>query len=255
MGDKSLIEWTDSTWNLTTGCTKVSPGCKNCYAERLAQRLQEMGVKKYRKGFKFTIHRDALDQPVRWRKPRMIFVNSMSDLFHEELSLDFITHCFDVMRKADCHTYQILTKRPQRMFEFACRYGRIPPHIWLGTTVELPDYKKRIDLLRQIDVSIRFVSFEPLLGRLGDLDLAGVSWAIVGGESGPNHRSIDPNWVREIRDQCLRQGTRFFFKQWGGSTPKSGGRILDGRTWDEYPEWLPLHEPIPTIQQSSTNLI
>jgi protein gp37 len=175
----------------------------------------------------------------------MVFVNSMSDLFHEELSFDFMRDCFDVMKRADWHTYQILTKRPQKMLEFTRRYGRIPYHIWLGTSVELAEYKWRIDVLRQVDALVRFVSFEPLLGPLGELDLTGIAWAIVGGESGPKHRPIVPDWVREIRDQCLQSDVRYFFKQWGGPTPKSRGRLLDGRTWDEYPEAVPL---APTLQ-------
>jgi protein gp37 len=240
LADSSPIEWTDSTWNPVTGCTKVSPGCKNCYAERLARRLKAMGVHKYRHGFGITVHEETLDQPLRWHEPRMIFVNSMSDLFHEALSFDLIHRCFEVMEEAEWHTYQVLTKRPQRMLEFATHYGRIPAHIWLGTSVELPSYKSRIDLLRQVDVPIRFVSFEPLLGDVGQLDLGGIAWAIVGGESGPHHRAIHPDWVRGIRDQCIQQSVRYFFKQWGGRRPKSGGRLLDGRTWDEYPE---IHSP------------
>lgn len=236
MGDNSSIGWTDSTWNPVTGCTKVSPGCRNCYAERLALRLRSMGVQKYSNGFEPTIHEDALKQPLHWRRPRMIFVNSMSDLFHEGLPFDFIRRCFKVMNDADWHTYQILTKRPSRMLEFRGAYGRIPEHIWLGTSVELANYKTRIDILQQIDAAVRFVSFEPLLGPMGQLRLGGISWAIVGGESGPNYRPTCSAWVQEIRDQCVRQGVRFFFKQWGGPTPKSGGRVLDGRIWDEYPE-------------------
>jgi len=235
MGDRAEIEWTDATWNPTTGCSKVSPGCKNCYAENLAIRLKKMGNPKYRNGFKFTIHPDALDLPLRWTEPRKIFVNSMSDLFHESMPDYYLDMCFSTMKMADWHIYQILTKRPARMLAFARKQGTIPPHIWLGTSVELSTYKDRIEILRKVPVMTRFVSFEPLLGPLGPLNLQGISWAIVGGESGPSHRPIKAEWVREIHQQCRRQGVAFFFKQWGGVTHKSGGRLLDGREWNEYP--------------------
>jgi protein gp37 len=239
LGDKSSIEWTDASWNPTTGCTKVSPGCKNCYAQRLAFRLQKMGNPKYRNGFKFTVQRDALDLPLHWKEPRKIFVNSMSDLFHERMPFNYLVGCFEVMKKANWHIYQILTKRPERMQEFVEAYGEIPEHIWLGTSCEMSLYKKRIAILQNIDVKTRFISFEPLIGPIGKVDLSGISWAIAGGESGPSHRPISPDWVREIRDQCKKQGVAFFFKQWGGHTPKAGGRELDGRTWDEYPTVVP----------------
>lgn len=235
MGDKSPIEWTDASWNPSTGCSKVSPGCRNCYAERLSARLKAMGNQKYTKGFKFTLHEDALDLPLRWKVPRKVFVNSMSDLFHEQMPQEFLEKCFDVMIQADWHIYQILTKRPDRMFDFSKHFGRIPDHIWLGTSVESSLYTPRIDILRQIPCKIKFVSFEPLLGSVGRVNLEGMSWAIVGGESGPNHRKIEPEWVREILSQCKRQGVAFFFKQWGGRTPKSGGRRFDGKEWNEYP--------------------
>lgn len=238
MGDKSAIEWTDASWNPSTGCSKVSPGCRNCYAERLSARLKMMGNPKYTKGFKFTLHEDALDVPLKWKEPRKIFVNSMSDMFHERMPDDFVEKCFEIMKKADWHVYQILTKRPERMLEFAGKYGKIPDHIWLGTSVELDLYKSRIETLRKVPCKIRFVSFEPLLGDLGKLDLRGISWAIVGGESGPKHRPIEAKWVREIRKQCKEQRVAFFFKQWGGIRPKSGGRILDGKEWNEYPTIL-----------------
>jgi len=205
-----------------------------------------MGVKKYRNGFRLTIHKDALDEPLHWRRPRMIFVNSMSDLFHEKLSFAFIHRCFQLMEKANIHIYQVLTKRPERMLEYSRLYEKIADHIWMGATVESPVYKRRIDLLRKVDASTRFVSFEPLLGSLGELDLTEISWAIVGGESGPNHRPVDGEWIREIRDQCIEQNVSFFFKQWGGPTPRSGGRILDGRTWDEYPGSRTPFEPLLT---------
>ena len=235
MGDKSPIQWTDATWNPSTGCSKVSPGCKNCYAERLSSRLQKMGNPKYKRGFRFTLHRDALDVPLKWKKPRKIFVNSMSDLFHESMPEDFLKKCFGVMEKADWHVYQILTKRPHRMLSFVKDSGGVPDHIWLGTSVELAMYKSRIEILKQVPARIKFVSFEPLLGPIGEVDLTGISWAIVGGESGANHRPIKAEWVREIRKQCKQEGVAFFFKQWGGRTAKSGGRVLDGKEWNEYP--------------------
>lgn len=194
-----------------------------------------MGNAKYKNGFRFTLHTSALGLPLKWRRPRKIFVNSMSDLFHESMPEDFVKSCFDVMTNADWHVYQILTKRPHRMLYFAKEYGEIPDHIWMGTSVELAMYKSRIEILRQVPARTRFISFEPLIGSIGKVDLNGISWAIVGGESGPNHRPIDPSWVREIRKQCKMQGVAFFFKQWGGRTPKSGGRILDGKEWNEYP--------------------
>jgi protein gp37 len=235
MGDKSSIEWTDATWNPTTGCSKVSPGCKNCYAERLSQRLMKIGVAKYANGFQLTVHPEAFDLPLRWRNPRRIFVNSMSDLFHQDLAFQTIKKVYDVMERADWHTYQILTKRPQIMERFF-RGRKVPDHIWLGTSVELRQYLNRLEPLKKIDVKVRFISFEPLLGPIGECDLTGISWAIVGGESGPNHREVKHEWVRELRDQCLDQDVRFFFKQWGGPRPKSNGRRLDGRLWDEYPD-------------------
>lgn len=239
LGDNSSIEWTDASWNPATGCTKVSPGCKNCYADRLAHRLQLMGNPKYKNGFRFTLQPSALELPLAWKEPRKIFVNSMSDLFHERMPYSYLVKCFDIMKRANWHIYQILTKRPERMQEFVEAYGDIPDHVWLGTSVEMSLYKKRIDVLRNIDVKIRFISFEPLLGPIGKVNLSGISWVIVGGESGPNHRPIEKDWVRELRDTCKDQKVAFFFKQWGGFTPKAGGRTLDGRTWDEYPTIVP----------------
>lgn len=236
MGDKSPIEWTDASWNPSTGCSKVSPGCRNCYAERLSARLKAMGNPKYAKGFKFTLHEDALELPFKWRTPKKIFVNSMSDLFHEFMPDDFLDQCFEVMTRADWHIYQILTKRPDRMLKFVENYGKIPDHIWLGTSVESRLYVPRIETLRKVPCKTRFVSFEPLLGPVGKVNLKGIAWAIVGGESGPRHRDIRAEWVREIRQQCKQQKVAFFFKQWGGRTPKSGGRLLDGREWNEYPK-------------------
>lgn len=235
MGDKSAIQWTDATWNPSTGCSKVSAGCRNCYAERLSTRLKRMGNPKYQRGFRFLIHENSLDIPLKWNKPRKIFVNSMSDLFHESMPQEFLVKCFEIMIKADWHIYQILTKRPHRMLAFTKNYGKIPDHIWFGTSVELGANKNRIDLLRKVNSKIKFVSFEPLLGPIGTIDLGGISWVIVGGESGPEHRSIKKEWVRDIKRQCREQKVAFFFKQWGGITPKSNGRTLDGREWNEFP--------------------
>jgi len=194
-----------------------------------------MGNPKYKNGFRFTIHPDALNLPLGWRSPRKIFVNSMSDLFHENMPEKFLRKCFAVMEAADWHVYQVLTKRPERMLSFAQEYGHIPDHIWLGTSVEMGMFKPRIETLKKVDCRVKFISFEPLIGPIGDVDLTGISWAIAGGESGPFHRPVLKEWVIEIRDQCRKQGVSFFFKQWGGITPKSGGRTLDGREWNEYP--------------------
>ncbi len=194
-----------------------------------------MGNPKYHNGFRFTTHVEALELPLRWKSPRKIFVNSMSDLFHESMPEDYLKRCFDIMSQADWHVYQVLTKRPDKMLSFARTIGTFPDHVWLGTSVELAMYKQRIETLRRVPVRVKFVSFEPLLGPLGKLDLRGIAWAIVGGESGPNHRPIRAEWVREVREQCHDQGVAFFFKQWGGKTAKSGGRTLDGYEWNEYP--------------------
>ena len=235
MAEKSMIEWTDATWNPITGCTKVSPGCKHCYAERLAKRLQAMGNPRYRNGFAVTLHPDQLDLPLRWKGPRRIFVNSMSDLYHERVPEQFIRRTFDIMVEARQHIFQILTKRSARLAELAPRLPW-PPHIWQGVSVESARYIGRIAHLRQVPAAVRFLSVEPLLGPIPHLPLDGIHWVIVGGESGPQHRLIDPAWVLEIREQCLAARVPFFFKQWGGLTPKSGGRLLDGRTWDELPQ-------------------
>ena len=194
-----------------------------------------MGNPKYTHGFGFTLHYDSLQLPLRWKKSRKIFVNSMSDLFHESMPDRFLDRCFGVMERADWHVYQILTKRPDRMLSYLGKRGNVPDHIWVGTSVELAMYKSRIEVLKQVPARIKFISFEPLLGPIGDVELSEISWAIVGGESGPKHRPIQPQWVREIRKQCRRQRVAFFFKQWGGRTAKSGGRMLDGREWSQYP--------------------
>lgn len=238
MADKSQIEWTDATWNPVTGCTKVGPGCENCYAERLSERFRGVPGHPYEQGFDLRLWPARLLQPARWKRPRMIFVNSMSDLFQKEIETTFIDAVFDVMEAADWHVYQILTKRSSLMRKYVeQRYGTagVPSHIWLGVSVEDCAHTSRIDHLKQIASPARFISFEPLLGAIGDVDLEGVAWAIVGGESGPNARPMSEAWVCEIRDQCLRQGTAFFFKQWGGPRPKSGGRLLNGEEWNGFP--------------------
>ncbi len=237
MGDKSGIEWTDATWNPVTGCTAISAGCDHCYAETLALRLQKMGVEKYRNGFTVTLHASALEQPLRWKTPRRVFVNSMSDLFHAQVPKDFVVKIWDVMRSCSQHTFQVLTKRPERMARFTAD-NPAPPNVWLGTSVEDGRVQQRIDRLRECHADVRFLSCEPLIGPLPELDLTGIHWVIVGGESGVGFRPIDPAWVRDIRDQCLDTGVAFFFKQYGGRTPKAGGRELDGRIWDEFPRSL-----------------
>ena len=234
MGDKSAIEWTDATWNPVTGCTKVSPGCKNCYAERLASRLQAMGNRRYVNGFAVTLHPDQLELPLRWKQPKQIFVNSMSDLFHESVPAAYIRRAFDVMVQAHWHTFQILTKRARRLAELAPDLPW-PSNIWQGVSVENARYTWRVADLVKVPAAVRFLSVEPLLGPISHLPLAGIAWVIVGGESGPGHRPIRPGWVREIRDQCEQAGVPFFFKQWGGQTPKAGGRLLDGQEWSEMP--------------------
>ena len=235
MGNRSTIEWTESTWNPVTGCTKISPGCKYCYAERMAKRLKAMGQPNYVNGFDLTLHPHALELPLRWKKPQVIFVNSMSDLFQKDEPIDFILRVFDVMNRADWHTYQVLTKRSGRLREVS---SQMPwsPHIWMGVSVETEEYQMRIDDLRETGAVVKFLSLEPLLGPLPSLDLEGMDWAIVGGESGPGARPMDPQWVRDIRDQCREAGVPFFFKQWGGVQKKKNGRELDGRTWDEMPK-------------------
>ncbi len=250
MGDRSAIEWTDATWNPVTGCTKVSPGCKHCYAERLALRLQAMGNPRYRNGFRITLHPDQLTRPLTWSEPRRIFVNSMSDLFHEAVPEDFITSVFDVMGRADWHVFQVLTKRADRLAALAPRLPW-PGNVWQGVSVESARYVTRVRHLQTVPAAVRFLSVEPLLGPIPDLPLDGIGWVIVGGESGPGHRPVDPTWVREIRDGCVAAGVPFFFKQWGGRTPKSGGRTLDGRTWDQMPVREPASAPAPSASPSA----
>jgi len=234
MATNSHIEWTDATWNPVTGCTKISPGCKHCYAERLSMRLKAMGQPNYRNGFKLTVQPQMLDLPLRWKTPKRIFVNSMSDLFHKDVPTDYIKRVFDAMNKAHWHQYQVLTKRSERLLELDSIL-RWQPQIWMGVSVETERYKYRIDDLRKTDAQVKFVSLEPLLASLGKLNLKGIDWAIVGGESGPGARTIESQWVTEIRDQCVRADVAFFFKQWGGVQKKKTGRTLEGRTWDEMP--------------------
>ena len=235
MATKSSIEWTESTWNPLTGCTKVSPGCKHCYAERMAKRLKAMGQPNYQNGFLLTLHEQVLELPLHWKQPQMIFVNSMSDLFHEDVPEDFIYKVFDVMRRSSWHTFQVLTKRSVRLLELDSQI-EWPENVWMGVSVENNNYVFRIDHLRQTHALTKFLSLEPLLGPLPDLDLDGIQWAIVGGESGPGSRPMEAAWVIEIRDRCIASKTPFFFKQWGGVNKKRAGRELDGRTWDELPE-------------------
>jgi protein gp37 len=232
---KTKIEWTESTWNPVTGCTKISLGCKNCYAERMAIRLQAMGQYNYRNGFSLTCHPHALTLPLEWKKPQMIFVNSMSDLFHEDVPIDFILDVFDVMKKTPHHQYQILTKRAERL---AALSELLPwkKNIWMGVTVEAAAYKQRIDCLRETGAHVKFLSLEPLLDNIGVLDLHEIDWVIAGGESRPGARPIEADWVRNIREQCVEQNVPFFFKQWGGVNKKKNGRSLDGRTWNAMPQ-------------------
>jgi protein gp37 len=234
MAGRSSIEWTDSTWNPLTGCTKVSPGCKHCYAERMAKRLQAMGQPNYANGFKLTSHEHVLEQPLSWKKPHMVFVNSMSDLFHEDVESDFIQKVFDVMRCAYWHTFQVLTKRSGHLLDMDAHIDW-PSNVWMGVSVENIDYTFRIDHLRQTGACTKFLSIEPLLGPLPNLDLNHIDWVIVGGESGPSARPMEEEWVIDIRNQCQATGVPFFFKQWGGVHKKRNGRLLQGRTWDEFP--------------------
>ena len=245
MGDRSAIEWTEATWNPTTGCDQVSKGCDNCYALTLSRRLKAMGVAKYQNdgnertsgpGFALTCHPSALDQPKQWKSPRVVFVNSMSDLFHKDVPIGFIRDVFDVMRETPRHTYQLLTKRSARLAQMADRLDW-PGNVWIGVSVETDRYSFRARDLATVEAaSVRFLSCEPLLGALPSLSLDGIDWVIAGGESGPGCRPIDLAWARSIRDQCATQSVAFFFKQWGGRTPKAGGRILDGEIHDEMPQ-------------------
>lgn len=243
MADRSAIEWTEATWNPVTGCDRISAGCDHCYAMALAKRLKAMGSTKYQNdgdprtsgpGFAVTMHPQALDEPLRWRSPRTVFVNSMADLFHAQVTVGFIRQVFDVMRDTPQHTYQILTKRSLRLARIADKFDW-PDNVWMGVSVENSNVLTRVDHLRRVPAAVRFLSCEPLIGPLDGLDLSGIHWVIAGGESGPNYRPVDINWVRGIRDNCTASGVSFFFKQWGGRTPKALGRELDGQVWNEMP--------------------
>lgn len=238
MADHSAIEWTDATWNPVTGCTKISRGCDHCYAERFSERFRGVKGHPFEQGFDLRLWPDRLDQPLRWKRHRRIFVNSMSDLFHKEISEAFIARVFETMEAAPWHTFQVLTKRSTLMRDFVNdRYPReaAPAHIWLGVSVEDRQALSRVEHLKQTNAGIRFLSVEPLIGPIGTINLEGIHWVIVGGESGSGFRPVKPEWIREVRDQCVPSGVPFFFKQWGGLRPKSGGNELDGETWAQYP--------------------
>ena len=239
MATSTSIEWTQSTWNPVTGCTKTSEGCRHCYAERMARRLKAMGQPNYSNGFRLTLHDHVLAAPLQWKRSQMVFVNSMSDLFHEDVPVEFIIRVFNVMRQAYWHTFQILTKRSERVMELSPMLPW-PENVWMGVTVEKEDYLFRIDHLRRTAARTKFLSMEPLLGPLQRLDLHDIDWVIVGGESGPKARPIEASWVREIRNHCFAADVPFFFKQWGGTNKKKAGRFLDGRTWDGMPA---THQP------------
>jgi protein gp37 len=230
----SGIEWTEFTWNPSTGCTKISQGCKNCYAERMTKRCEAMGQSKYINGFKLTLHEDTLKVPYKWKKPRMVFVNSMSDLFHEDMPLEFIKKVFKVMNDNEQHIFQVLTKRADVLLKYNSEL-EWTPNIWMGVSVENEDELWRIDCLKKTGAKIKFLSLEPLLGPLPNLDLTGIDWVIVGGESGPKARPMEAEWVNEIREKCKSENVKFFFKQWGGKNKKKAGRMLNGRTYDEMP--------------------
>jgi protein gp37 len=239
MAHLTSIEWTESTWNPLTGCTKVSPGCANCYAERMALRLKAMGNPNYTNGFNVTMHENILELPLRWGKPQTIFVNSMSDLFHEDVPEQFIFRVFDIMRRAEWHCFQILTKRSSKLIDLSPRLQWMP-NIWMGVSVEDERFTFRIDHLRRTGANVKFLSLEPLLGPISRLKLEGIDWVIVGGESGPRSRKMKESWVIDIRNQCQEAKVPFFFKQWGGTNKKKTGRKLEGRTWDEMPPLSPM---------------
>ncbi len=235
MSTHSGIEWTESTWNPVTGCTKISQGCMHCYAERMAKRLQAMGTPHYANGFSLTLHEDTLHLPLTWKHPQTIFVNSMSDIFHEDVPLEFILKVFEVMQKASWHRFQLLTKRSKRLLELDAQI-EWPENVWMGVTVENHRYHGRINDLLQTHAKIKFLSLEPLLSPLSGINFDGIDWVIVGGESGPGARPINPAWVYEIRDKCINSNIPFFFKQWGGVWKKKNGRLLDGKIWSQVPE-------------------
>lgn len=240
MAQNSLIEWTESSWNPVTGCSKISDGCAHCYAERMAVRLRGMGQHKYRNGFQVTLHEDSLGEPLSWKKPTFIFVCSMGDLFHEDVPDDYIFQVFKMMNVVKRHTFQVLTKRSQRLYEIA---DMLPwaDNIWAGVTMESSKYYHRIDHLRNIPAKVKFLSLEPLLSDLPDLNLSGIDWVIVGGESGAGARPMTKNWVVNIKNQCIGNGVPFFFKQWGGVNKKANGKMLEGRIWQERPNLIAAH--------------
>ncbi len=242
MTTRSRIHWTNSTWNPITGCTQISAGCAHCYAERMARRLQAMGSPNYKNGFKVTLHPQTLDMPLKWRKPRIIFVNSMSDMFHKDVPTEYIRRIFDVMQNSPQHVFQILTKRSGRLRKLSPRLSW-PANVWMGVTVESDRYYHRFDDLRATGAALKFVSLEPLLSSLPKLDLDGIHWAIAGGESGPGARPMEKDWVLEILRQCRAQNVPFFFKQWGGVNKKKAGRLLDGQLYEEVPDCLAEHHP------------
>ncbi len=233
---KSSIEWTCSTWNPVTGCTKISPGCQNCYAERMAKRLQAMGNPNYKHGFKVTTQPSMLQHPLKWKTPQRIFVNSMSDLFHDEVELEYIKMVFDVIRKASWHQFQVLTKRAERLLELSSELDW-PDNLWMGVSVEDENVAYRIDFLRKTNAHIKFLSIEPLIGHIKKIDLANIDWVIVGGESGPKARPMKEEWVLDVRNACIEYNVPFFFKQWGGVNKKRAGRVLLNRTWNEMPAY------------------
>jgi protein gp37 len=245
VAQRSSIEWTEATWNPVTGCSKISPGCKNCYAERLAGRLKAMGNFRYRNGFKVTLQEDIAELPLVWKQPRVIFVNSMSDLFHKQIPSDFIVKIFDTMKRADWHTFQVLTKRSDRLLDLA-PYLPWPENLWMGVSVESPRYVSRIRHLVKVPAAVRFLSLEPLLAPIPRVPLRGIDWVIVGGESGPGARLMKPEWIRQVRERCEDAGVAFFFKQWGGVRKKAAGRLLDGKEYSGM--------PTPTLRQKSAVL-
>lgn len=235
MSANSKIEWTESSWNPVTGCDKISEGCKNCYAERMSRRLKAIGSPNYCNGFKLTLHPEFLELPLKWKKPRMIFVNSMSDLFHKDVPSQYILDVFNVMNRANNHIFQVLTKRSDRLLELS-PYLPWSRNIWMGVTIENNDYLFRLEHLKKADSAVKFLSFEPLLGSIEETDFTGIDWIIAGGESGPSSRPLNPQWIRDIRNYCIDQNIPFFFKQWGGFNKKKNGRVLDGKIWDEMPK-------------------
>lgn len=245
MATVSKIEWTDSSWNPVTGCTRISSGCQNCYAQRMAKRLKAMGNPRYTNGFKVTLHWDLINAPYEWKKPRRIFVNSMSDLFHEDVPVEFIKRVFDTMNNTPWHTYQVLTKRSERLLKLAPLLNWTP-NIWQGVSIENQEVVHRLEHLREVPAHVTFLSLEPLLGPLSELRLDKIHWVIVGGESGPRARPIKPEWVRELRDNCIENDVPFFFKQWGGTRKHLNGRLLDGQTWDQYPDEI-LEDMLATV--------